>query len=71
MIRLTKFGTAPDSRCLFCLFDSLRPSQQSFSYVGTGLPGLNQYYARINVTCSMTRRSDAGEARNRGPLVSS
>ena len=23
-------------------FDSLRPSQQSFSYVGTGLPGLNQ-----------------------------
>ena len=71
MIRLTKFGTAPDSRCLFCLFDSLRPSQQSFSYVGTGLPGPNQYYARINVSCSMTRRSDAGEARNRGPLVSS
>ena len=71
MIRLTKFGTAPDSRCLFCLFDSLRPSQQSFSYVGTSLPGLNQYYARINVSCSMTRRSDAGEARNRGPLVSS
>ena len=69
MIRLTKFGTAPDSRCLFCLFDSLRPSQQSFSYVGTG--GLNQYYAKINVSCSMTRRSDAGEARNRGPLVSS
>ena len=24
-----------------------------------------------NVSCSMTRRSDAGEARNRGPLVSS
>ena len=23
--------------------DSLRPSQQSFSYVGTVLPGLNQY----------------------------
>ena len=23
-------------------FDSLRPSQQSFSYVGTGFPGLNQ-----------------------------
>ena len=56
---------------LFVWFDSLRPSQQSFSYVGTGLPGLNQYYARINVSCSMTRRSDAGEARNRGPLVSS
>ena len=25
------------------LFDSLRPSQQFFSYVGTDLPGLNQY----------------------------
>ena len=23
--------------------------QQSFSYKGTGLPGLKQYYARINV----------------------
>ena len=29
--------------CLFVLFDSLHPSQQFFSYVGTGLPGLNQY----------------------------
>ena len=55
---------------LFVWFESLRPSQQSFSYVGTGLPGLIQNYARINVSCSMTRRSDAGEARNRGPLVS-
>ena len=27
----------------FVCFDSLRPSQQSFSYAGTGLPGLNQY----------------------------
>ena len=26
-----------------CLFDSLCPSQQFFSYVGTGLPGLNQF----------------------------
>ena len=26
--------------CFFVWFDSLRPSQQSFSYVGTGLPGL-------------------------------
>ena len=26
-----------------CLFDSLRPSQQFFSYVAMGLPGLNQY----------------------------
>ena len=26
-----------------------RNSSMSFSYVGTGLPGLNQYLARINV----------------------
>ena len=25
------------------LFDSLHPSQQFFSHVGTGLPGFNQY----------------------------
>ena len=56
---------------LFVWLDSLRPCQQSFSYVGTGLPGLNQYYARINASYSMTRRSDAGEARNCGTLVSS
>ena len=30
------------SRCFFVWFDSLRPSQHFFSYVGTGLPGLNQ-----------------------------
>ena len=28
---------------LFVWFDYLRPSQQFFSYVGTGLPGLHQY----------------------------
>ena len=27
----------------FVSFDSLRPSQQFSSYVGTGLSGLNQY----------------------------
>ena len=27
----------------FVRFDSLLPSQQFFSYVRTGLPGLNQY----------------------------
>ena len=27
----------------FCSFDSLRPSQQFFSYVEMGLPGLDQY----------------------------
>ena len=30
---------------LFVCFDSLLPSQQLFSHVGTGLPGLNQYSA--------------------------
>ena len=29
--------------CLFVWFDSLRPSQQFFRYVKTGLHGLNQY----------------------------
>ena len=29
--------------CWFVWFDSLHPSQQFFSYVGMGLPGLNQY----------------------------
>ena len=45
--------------------------QQSFSYVGTGLPGLNQYKARINVSCSRTQHSDAGKARTPDPSVSS
>ena len=34
------------------------------------LPGLNQYQARINVSCSRTQHSDAGEARTRSPSVS-
>ena len=37
-------------------FDSLCPHQQSFSYVGTGHPGLNQYKVRINMSCSRTQR---------------
>ena len=41
---------------------------KSFSYVGTGLPGLNQYYARINVPCSRTQCNDAGAAQTFGPL---
>ena len=44
---------------LFVSFDSCRPSQQSFGYAGTGLPGLNQYQARINVYCSRTQCSEA------------
>ena len=46
---------------LFVLFDLILYVQQSFSYVGTGLPGLNQYLARINVSCSRSQPSDAGE----------
>ena len=38
--------------CLFDLF--LTSHQQSFSKTGTGLSGLNQYQARINVSCSRT-----------------
>ena len=30
-----------------------------------GVPGLNQYLARINVSCSRTQHSDAGEVRTR------
>ena len=52
---------------LFCLFALILYIQSTiFSYVGTGLPGLNQYLARINVSCSRTQCSDAGEARTRG-----
>ena len=35
--------TEKNNTILFVCFDSLRPSQQSFSYVGTDLPGFNQY----------------------------
>ena len=37
----------------FCLTWFFTSHQQSFSYVGMGLPGLNQYKARINVSCSI------------------
>ena len=57
---------------LFVWFDSLHPSQQSFSYVRMDIPGLNQFWARrINVSCSRTQHSDASEALTRGPSVSS
>ena len=42
--------------------------QQSFSYKGTGLPGLNKYYARINV---LAQGHNACKARTCGPSVSS
>ena len=58
----------PDpSNVLFVWFDSLRPSQQFSSYVWMGLPGLNQFWARINVSCSRTQHSDAGEGRTVEP----
>ena len=44
------------------LFHLIMFHQQSFSYVGTGLSWLNQYLARINMSCSRTQHSDAGEA---------
>ena len=34
---------------LFCLIWVFTSHQQSFSYKGTGLPGLNKYEGRINV----------------------
>ena len=44
------------------MFVCLRPCQQFFSYVEAGLPGLNQYSARINGSYSRTQPRDAGEA---------
>ena len=38
----------------FCLIWFFTSHQQSFSYKGTGLPGLNQYLARINVLAQGT-----------------
>ena len=40
--------------CWFCLIWLFTPNHQSFSHVGTGLPGLNQYLAWINLSCSMS-----------------
>ena len=48
---------------IFCFIWFFTFHQQSFSYLWTGLPGLNQYYAKINVSCSRPQRSDAGKAR--------
>ena len=55
---------------LFVCFESLRPSQQFFSYDGMGLSGLNQYKARNNVSCSRTQHSDTSKARTCKPSVS-
>ena len=39
---------------IFCLIWFFTSHQQSFSYIRTGLSGLNHYWARINVSCSRT-----------------
>ena len=58
----------------FCLFDLILyvPSTLFQLYRG-GFPTLNKYLqvVRINVSCSRMQCSDAGEARTRGPSVSS
>ena len=68
-------GNTMTSHCTLrkiCLFDLILYVHSTiFQLCGTGLPGLSQYLARINVSCSRTQRSDAGEARTRGPSVSS
>ena len=53
------------------LFDLIMSHQQYFIYVGMGLPEMIQYLARINVPCSRTQCSDAGEAQTCGLSVSS
>ena len=55
---------------VFCSIYSLRSSQQFFSYVGMGLPGLNKYQAGINISCSWTQRSAMGEAGTRNRSIS-
>ena len=40
--------------CLFCLIGFFTSHQQSFSYKGKVLPGLNQYLVRINVLLNDT-----------------
>ena len=57
--------------CFVCLFDlTLYVPSTIFQLKGTGLPGLNQYEARIIVSQG-PQRSDAGEAQTCGPSVSS
>ena len=58
-------------RCI-CVYLNLFIAPQS-AFLKTcqvGLPGLKQYLAGINVSCSSAQRSAAGEARARSPLIS-
>ena len=41
----------------FVCVDSLHPSQQVFSHVGTCLPVLNNYQAEDKVSCSRTQQA--------------
>ena len=64
---------AASKEIVFVLFDLILYvpiSNLSVTYVRTCLPGLNQYQARINVSCSRTQHDD-DEALTRGPSVSS
>ena len=46
----------------FVWFNSLHPRQKKFSYVRTGLPGLEPVLSKDYVSCSRTQHSDASEA---------
>ena len=61
-ICISKFNILVYIKCFVCLILFFTSHQQSFSYKGTGLPGLSQYLAMINVFCSRTQRIDACEA---------
>ena len=45
-----------------CLIDLILYVPVNNFSVWSCLPGLKQYYARVNVSCSRTQRSDADEA---------
>ena len=59
-----KVSTRVQTVCkgLFVRFDSLCLSQRFLSHVEMGLPGLNQYYAEDQGSCSRTQHSYAGDA---------
>ena len=59
-------------KSVLVLFDSLHLSQQIFSHVGTGLPGLTNTKQLI-VSCSRTQHSDSagGETRTSNPSIPS
>ena len=58
--QLMHIGGSPtaETECGICGFfiSFFTSHQQSFSYVGMGLPGFNQCLARINASCSKITR---------------